>query len=501
MDNTRNLYFYDAFKEAYQTNRSSGKSVLASLLKGIVSFFCGFKIKIIKNISTQIPSKNGENSSTIITSQVPQKNLLDKHVVPVDTLTGNAEITSGAELTMARKVFKKWKNHKRKNITFKQEGCLLLTKQISHKKRMAIIKHAMRIKINARHSWSHLKPIDSSQPHQKVTCVTDPVLDAEFGLVIKAGTRKNSDILPVRENNMAHATKLKQIMVNRNLIHLNLPKREFFQLKDFPDPKDDSPKEGHKNPDSVIIEEYIENTLNVDDMPDFYMKNKQRFNGVASNMTQLVHAGVYLSDLIQNPVDKSYRNFIENGFLSNMTAQDTIDQRVEDKKTEKAKAVEETKQTKIWTAKNFYEKCMTAFLGMRIRHDNLLFHDVGSDQLQGVLVDIDDIDDASALSVEHRYMDLFIMFYGNYDKIIETMSQLGLSLTDKQQQFFSFVSNVTKKAQKMQAPLGLRPQPLPRTQSLINNKPRPRPRPRPPKAQPRLSKSPGYSGNNLAGHP
>ena len=97
-----------------------------------------------------------------------------------------------------------------------------------------------------------------------------------------------------------------------------------------------------------------------------------------------------------------------------------------------------------------YEECMTAFFGMRIRHDNLLFQNMGSDQLRGVLVDIDD---ASVLSVEHKYMYLFILFYGNYEQIIDTMHQLGLSLTNTQEQFFRFVSNITRKAQRMPPPI------------------------------------------------
>lgn len=89
-------------------------------------------------------------------------------------------------------------------------------------------------------------------------------------------------------------------------------------------------------------------------MPDFYKDNTQRFNGVVSDMTQLVHAGVYIADLIQRPDDKSYRDVIENGFSSQMTVQKTIEKQVEKKKAE---AVEQGKRTQTLTADMLYAVC------------------------------------------------------------------------------------------------------------------------------------------------
>ena len=502
--NTANtiVYFCDACKRAYRASRANNVGLIVSVLKGLVAFFCGFSVQVVENVPARVSGENDRENS-IITHQVPDKNILTErnvsqegvfsqqadlnekdscelsvqvvenvparvsgendeensittHQVPDKDILTERNVTqdgvfsqqadsnenekivddgkpadrhenlSGAsnndampesDQVIARKVLKKWKGYQRR-------GHPHLMPLLSHQKRIRAMTLAKKIKSRKKRPWG--KEVEGG------LMVNKPYYDREFGLVIKPGAYCNSH-LSSRTDNVKHAVMISNVITGRDLNHLYVPAKDFFKIEDFGMERRPPPNCYTVNNvivDTVVIEEYVRDTLNVDTVPKLYSQNPERFAGVASDMTQLVHAGVYMADLIQCPTEKQYRTFILNGFRRGRTPDDWIQ--------EKMNCYDPAKKGRR------EDIAIDVMMDMEIRYDNLLFRDVGKEQLQGVLVDIDDVTDANKLSVEDRYLDLFIMFYDNYDVILDTIERLGVTLSQRQKQLFRFASDLSR---------------------------------------------------------
>ena len=505
--NTANkiVYFCDACKRAYRASRANSAGLIVSVLKGLVAFFCGFSVQVVENVSARVSGENDRENS-ITTHQVPDKNILTErnvtqegvfsqqadlnekdscelsvqvvedvpasvsdendeensvttYQVPDRNIFTERDVTqagvfsqqadlnenekvvddrksadrhenlSGAcnndampesDQIIARKVLKKWKGYQRRSHPH-------LMPLLSHKKRMRVMTLAKKVELRKKRPWG--QELEGGLQANKPYC------DRKFGLVIKPGAYSGT-LFPRRTDNVKHAVMISNIITGRGLKHLYVPARDFFKMEDFGIKRRPPPNRYTTNNmivDTVVIEEYVKDTLNVDAVPGLYSQNPERFAGVASNMTQLIHAGVYLSDLIQRPCEKQYRTFIVDGFDSGRTVDDLIQEKLVS--AEKKLLEEGVKCEDIQ---------IDLLMDIWIRYDNILFRDVGKEQLQGVLVDIDDVQDANELSVEDQYLDLFIMFYDNYDVILDTIEQLGVTLSRRQKQLFRFASDLSR---------------------------------------------------------